>query len=156
MNDNHRQPWTPPAVRRLDQVPAQLDDARFDMTVTPGDQARAPTGSGPPRTTLYQGIRRDMGASVTWTRQGEARTNSLPVRLDLVNHSPDGFEWGYPGSGPAQLAFALCLHVLDDETRARRVYQAVKDRLLVPMQQRTWSLTGGAILRVVEEVEAGR
>jgi len=25
----------------------------------------------------------------------------------LWNHSPDGFEWGYGGSGPAQLALAI-------------------------------------------------
>lgn len=31
----------------------------------------------------------------------------LPLRLDLFNHSPDGFEWGYGGSGPAQLALAI-------------------------------------------------
>ena len=28
----------------------------------------------------------------------------LDPRLDLRRHSPDGFEWGYAGSGPAQLA----------------------------------------------------
>lgn len=27
----------------------------------------------------------------------------------LVNHSPDGFNWGYGGSAPAQLALALLL-----------------------------------------------
>jgi len=26
------------------------------------------------------------------------------------NHSPDGFEWGYGGSGPAQLALAIMLN----------------------------------------------
>lgn len=31
----------------------------------------------------------------------------LPLYLDEVNHSPDGFNWGYLGSGPAQLAYAL-------------------------------------------------
>jgi hypothetical protein len=37
------------------------------------------------------------------------------VKLDpkpsqkLRNHSPDGFAWGYPGSGPAQLALAILL-----------------------------------------------
>jgi hypothetical protein len=29
--------------------------------------------------------------------------------LAHVNHSPDGFNWGYTGSGPHQLAFALLL-----------------------------------------------
>jgi hypothetical protein len=28
---------------------------------------------------------------------------------EVWNHSPDGFEWGYGGSGPAQLALAILL-----------------------------------------------
>jgi hypothetical protein len=31
----------------------------------------------------------------------------LPIRLDLRNHSPTGFEWGYRGSGAAQLSLAI-------------------------------------------------
>lgn len=31
----------------------------------------------------------------------------------LYNHSPDGFAWGYGGSGPAQLALALLLQFTD-------------------------------------------
>ena len=34
----------------------------------------------------------------------------------IRNHSPDGFEWGYGGSGPAQLALALLLDYVCDET----------------------------------------
>lgn len=29
----------------------------------------------------------------------------------IVNHSPDGFNWGYGGSGPAQLALAVMLEL---------------------------------------------
>lgn len=29
----------------------------------------------------------------------------------VSNHSPDGFNWGYGGSGPAQLALAICLEL---------------------------------------------
>ena len=35
----------------------------------------------------------------------------------LRNHSPNGFEWGYGGSGPSQLALALLLEELDEEKR---------------------------------------
>ena len=28
---------------------------------------------------------------------------------DVINHSPDGFCWGYAGSGPAQLSLALLM-----------------------------------------------
>lgn len=35
-----------------------------------------------------------------------------PVKSQKVwNHSPDGFNWGYGGSGPAQLALAICLEL---------------------------------------------
>jgi hypothetical protein len=34
----------------------------------------------------------------------------LPKRSrEVVDHSPDGFSWGYDGSGPAQLALAIFL-----------------------------------------------
>ena len=29
----------------------------------------------------------------------------------VSNHSPDGFNWGYGGSGPAQLALAIMLEL---------------------------------------------
>ena len=36
----------------------------------------------------------------------------LPIRSQKVyNHSPDGFDWGYGGSGPAQLALAICIEL---------------------------------------------
>lgn len=44
----------------------------------------------------------------------------------LVNHSPDGFCWGYGGSGPAQLSLAICLHLLKDKEKALAVYQSFK------------------------------
>ena len=31
----------------------------------------------------------------------------------IYNHSPDGFSWGYGGSGPAQLALAILLKIAD-------------------------------------------
>lgn len=43
----------------------------------------------------------------------------LPPRLDLRNHSPTGFEWGYSGSGPAQLALAILAHHFREQGRYR-------------------------------------
>lgn len=42
----------------------------------------------------------------------EGRCTPLNPRFDAVNHSPDGFEWGYGGSGPSQLAFAMLADLL--------------------------------------------
>ena len=43
----------------------------------------------------------------------------------IVNHSPDGFDWGYGGSGPAQLALAIALMFCRPST-AVRLYQEFK------------------------------
>jgi hypothetical protein len=44
----------------------------------------------------------------------------------LRNHSPDGFNWGYGGSGPAQAALAICLHIFDSPAVAQALYQEFK------------------------------
>jgi len=38
----------------------------------------------------------------------------------VVNHSPDGFNWGYGGSGPAQLALAICLELFDESVQYQK------------------------------------
>lgn len=65
----------------------------------------------------------------------------LPLRLDLYPHSPAGFEWGYGGSGPSQLALALCADALGDGERALRVYQHFKWQHVLRFPQAGWRLT---------------
>lgn len=43
----------------------------------------------------------------------------LDPRLDLRNHSPTGFAWGYGGSGPAQLALAILADFFASNTTPR-------------------------------------
>lgn len=58
----------------------------------------------------------------------------LDPRFDIRKHSPDGFAWGYGGSGPAQLALALVaficesngLNIEDDISDFPRMYQSLK------------------------------
>ena len=63
----------------------------------------------------------------------------LPLRLDLRNHSPTGFEWGYGGSGPAQLALALLADVFDD-VFALRHYQDFKWEVVAKLRYKGWTL----------------
>lgn len=50
-----------------------------------------------------------------------------PARsLKYRNHSPDGFGWGYGGSGPSQLALAILLELTDDPQFAQKHYQDFK------------------------------
>jgi len=54
------------------------------------------------------------------TLKGEAKTRRVWLNGKELfpddsqayrNHSPDGFSWGYGGSGPAQLALAVMLEI---------------------------------------------
>ena len=65
----------------------------------------------------------------------------LSLRLDLRNHSPSGFAWGYGGSGPAQLALAICADAYGDEW-ALRHYQNFKWNFVATLDASSpWSIT---------------
>lgn len=63
----------------------------------------------------------------------------------LHNHSPDGFQWGYCGSGPAQLALALLLDASGDASASLDWYQEFKREFVAGWGER-WSITDVAIL----------
>ena len=50
------------------------------------------------------------------------------------NHSPDGFNWGYEGSGPAQLALAVLLEVVPQD-RAVGLHHAFKRDVIAALKQ---------------------
>jgi len=60
---------------------------------------------------------------------GEAVAN-VPHRI--VHHSPTGFEWGYGGSGPAELALNI-LGVFTDDRTAWRLHQDFKWEFIANM-----------------------
>jgi len=53
----------------------------------------------------------------------------------VYNHSPDGFNWGYGGSGPAQLALAICI-----ELKTKEHYQTFKWRVIAKLPQEDFSI----------------
>ena len=65
---------------------------------------------------------------------------SLDCRYDLLSASPSGFEWGYGGSGPAQLAIAILAHAYDDEFAIDR-YQRFKREFVAELPKSGWTLT---------------
>jgi hypothetical protein len=73
----------------------------------------------------------------------------LNPRLDLWNHSPTGFEWGYAGSGPAQLALAILVDHLGDNEQALNLYQRFKWAVVAELPHREWILTSDEIERVL-------
>lgn len=107
--------------------------------------------SGP---VVYHGIR--TGASCfVWRDDGSGDVGELDARHDVRNHSPDGFEWGYGGSGPAQLALALTLDVLGgDVARARLIYQEVKWRIVGRLPHESWQLRASDLAEHIAAIEA--
>lgn len=51
----------------------------------------------------------------------------LDPRHDLTSHSPDGFSWGYEGSGPSQLALAILADHLGPELAMKHYQQFKRD-----------------------------
>ena len=87
----------------------------------------------------YRGQRNPCGRNIV-TVDGRP----LGERHDLRNHGPDGFEWGYGGSGPAQLALAIATDHFGDE-RGQQLYQDLKWALVARIVGDTWELTSAAI-----------
>jgi hypothetical protein len=100
----------------------------------------------------YTGYRRPDGCVVK-VHEHDGMTRDLPLRLDLRNHSPTGPEWGYGGSGPAQLALALAADVLGDDEQAQRVYQDLKFKLVGRLPHDGWSLSEDDLRRVIGEIQ---
>ena len=75
----------------------------------------------------------------------------------IRNHSPDGFGWGYGGSGPAQLALAILLDYYGDPEKARALYQSFKFRVVAGWpQESNWKITGAEIEMVCAAIEEVR
>jgi len=80
----------------------------------------------------------------------------LDPRADLRNHSPDGFNWGYGGSGPAQLALALLADALGDDAKAQAFYQDFKFKVIARLTGDAFELGQGEIRETVARLEAER
>lgn len=80
--------------------------------------------------------------------RGEARTRAvtvdgqpLPLHLELRKASPTGHEWGYGGSGPAQLALAILAECIDDDEEAVRLHQDFKWEWIAQLEQHeSWEI----------------
>ena len=64
------------------------------------------------------------GGDIILRRVNGKATANVPHILKC--HSPTGFEWGYGGSGPADLALNILYAVTDNKVVAERYYQEFK------------------------------
>ena len=80
----------------------------------------------------------------------------LEPRFDLWYHSPTGFEWGYCGSGPAQLALALLANHLGNDQEAPEFYQRFKFAVIARLPGRQWTLTDREIDQALILLKGGQ
>lgn len=79
----------------------------------------------------------------------------LQPRLDLRALSQNGYEWGYVGSGPYQLALDILAHEVGDR-RALGNYRSFCENTIARLKSDTWVLQGDQIeasLQGVVEVD---
>lgn len=98
----------------------------------------------------YRGKRTARGAVVTVDGRSLARC------LNLFNHSPGGFEWGYGGSGPAQLALAILADHLgrDGHDLAIKLHQRFKFSVVAGLPHDGWTLTGDDVAAAIQRLSA--
>ena len=106
--------------------------------VVPGEVRHEPIGV--PVLPEYEALTGDREDIVLWrTLEGEAHA-SVP---HAARHSPTGIEWGYGGSGPADLALSVLL-ALTDEQAANALYHRFKHEVVASVPDE------GGVLRAVD------
>jgi hypothetical protein len=77
---------------------------------------------------VYKADRKRFGTRVVVLEPGHLRLSQRNL-VHLYRHSPDGFEWGYGGSGPADLALSILVDAVGTDL-AEEHYQAFKGAFL--------------------------
>lgn len=73
---------------------------------------------------------------------------------NVVKHSQHGFEWGYRGNGPTQLALAILLDFTKDEKQALRFFEDFKDCFLTTTKKEGFQINGSEIEEFIKRKTA--
>jgi len=93
-----------------------------------------------PHMRVFKGARVN-GSELVWVEQDGVpeRLITATFSLTFAKRSPTGFNWGYQGSGPSQLALALLLEIEIAPYYAMMFYQRFKSRFVSSWPD-TWSI----------------
>ncbi len=120
-------------IKRIDEI---LDEIDHIPELTPAAAA-----------VMYSGLRTESGGRVC--RHDGAKVTLLNPLTHLRNHSPSGLEWGYGGSGPAQLAFALAVDVAGVKAGSA-VYQRLKWFLVARLPLTRWLISASRVHQAIK------
>ena len=99
---------------------------------------------------IYRAFREGNRCTVAIYQGG--RMQALPARWDLRDHSPDGFNWGFGGSGPSQLALAMCADALDSDAQALAIYQQFKNAFVALQQADEWEISADDVRAMIHRL----
>lgn len=112
--------------------------------------------------TTFKGFRTPKQDCVVLVNEGGDAWANLPLYLNEVNHSPTGFEWGYFGSGPSQLAYAILRYMcgkMYTETEAQELaeeyYMRFKERVIATIDRKEWILKEEDVTAFIIDTMAG-
>ncbi len=123
--------------------------------VSPAPTTKSNDAQTYPETLYYAKRVSEGGAQPVYKKllpDGQPTVLSPEPSQKLRDHSPDGFQYGYSGSGPAQLALALLLDATSDPERATAFYQYFKDAKVATWGE-DWSIKRSDILTWLKEEE---
>ena len=94
---------------------------------------------------------KNFGNVVCFRGNDGVRTN-VPQRI--IRHSPDGFEWGYRGSGPADFALnILSCYIGEDKAKSGGLYQAFKEQFIATLPFQGGMIKQEDVMAWLEEVQ---
>ena len=122
---------------------------------------------------IYYGFRNgaEIVIGVLTVGPGGGPPVSIEELTHYPSHSPTGFEWGYQGSGPADLAFSILAHYFKEEyevvnytrqavdpakVRALEIYVPFKNLIIANLPANEWALTETAVRRAVQRIDIAR
>jgi len=103
----------------------------------------------------YIGTYHQQGNTVVVQESGRERR--LSPKVNIRNHSPSGFSWGYGGSGPAQLALAIMCDLYGDRIEDHPVnYQTFKFAFVANLpESKPWRATEAEVRQAVARLTDG-
>jgi hypothetical protein len=110
----------------------------------------------------YCGHRTPSAGCVVVVVRSDHSAYQLDKAFSLACHSPSGFEWGYTGSGPAQLALAILYDHLKDspartkywaEQRAMQFYQDYRFRVIAHLSHDYWQIKSLDVEEFLKQME---
>ena len=130
------------------QVAAQRRQSELTYTGMRVAVAVAPEDTGPTPATEPRQTNEPTQAQVeVWEGERVQPLDPVPSQ-QLFKHSSTGFEWGYSGSGPAQLALAILLDFTGDPEVALLWHQEFKEQFIASLPRETlhaWEIDGTEI-----------